>query len=236
MTLWCPSTLGALDDTSSRTCAIAPDLPDLVLGPFTFGTLPILPTREQYLDFIDTYSEAQAGSVDTLTFRTPEFATISDDVEVGEFGVATFLNNEHISADVDDAFSYCVDEDPQAFVFRSDLLQSEDFREAVDENCEGLGLSPEVCEAASLGLAPIEWLPDWHNTFGERNYDLGIFWDFPFLLRMNYEVVAAGAVSAFGFSVPFGIASPAESYYGTPLWTQDEFSLAKTLTQCSRFC
>jgi hypothetical protein len=223
-TLWCPA------------CTPSSDEPDLVLGPFTFGSLPILPSREDYLEFIDTYSKAQAGTVQTLAFRTPEFATISDHVAVGDFGAATFLNNEHISADVDDAFSYCVGDEPQMFVFRTELMQDGDFADVMEQYCDDLELPEEVCAAGEVGLAPLEWLPDWHNTFAEDTYDLGIFWDFPFLVRMEYETVAAGAVSAFGLSVPFGIASPAEEYLGTSVWIQDEFSLEEALTQCSRFC
>lgn len=237
VTLWCPSTLptSELPDVSSRTCAVAPDEPDLVLGPFSFGALPILPTRDQYLDFIDTYSDGQAGSVQSLTFRTPEFATISDHVALGDFGVATFLNNERISAGRNDAFSYCTGEELMPFVFRSEFMQSDEFLQLIDD-CDELGLSPDTCAAAGLGLASIEGLPDWHNVFGERSYELGLFWEFPFLLRMEYELVTAGSVSAFGLSVPFGLASPAEAYYGAETWSLDEFPLGPYLTQCSRFC
>jgi hypothetical protein len=97
-------------------------------------------------------------------------------------------------------------------------------------------VADDLCAAAQLGVAPLQSLGDWHTTFGEDSYELGIFWEFPFLLRMQYELVAAGSVSAFGFSVPFGFASNEESYYGTEIWTVDEFSLADTLTQCLRFC
>jgi hypothetical protein len=233
VTLWCPSTVSF---GASGACAVAPDEPDIELGPFTFGALPILPTRDEYLEFVDTYSDAQAGSVLMLTIRTPEFATIADHVDVDGFGVATFLNGERISADGDDAFSHCVGDDPQFFVFRSDLMQSDGFAEEVAENCYQLGLPPETCAAAAYGLAPLEALPEWHAVFAESTYDLGIFWEFPFLLRMQYEIVQAGSVSAFGFSVPFGIATPGESYYGTEIWMVDEFPLDKLLTQCSRFC
>jgi hypothetical protein len=63
-----------------------------------------------------------------------------------------------------------------------------------------------------------------------------VFWEFPFLLRLDYEVVAAASVSALGFTVPFGFASPDESYYGTEVWTADQISLEDELTQCDRFC
>jgi hypothetical protein len=232
VTLWCPSTipLNEIPDASARSCAVLPDLPDFVLGPFTFNTLPIMPSRDQYLDFIDTYSKRQAGKVEKLTFRAPEFAATVEHVSLGEFGVTTFLNDERIDAEPDDAFSWCVGEDPLPVVFSSRLL---DTLAGNPYACEYLGLPEDECEAA---LMPLELLPEWHETFGETTYDLGIVWDFPYLLRLNYETVGAGAVSALGFSVPFGFADPATSYYGTELWTLQELDLSELLTQCKRFC
>lgn len=238
VTLWCPSTIPFDDipDASARTCAVSPDQPDIVLGPFSFNALPILPTREQYLDFINTYSEAQAGNVTSLAFRTPEFATTTEHVEVGDFGVATFLNDEHIGADADDAFSYCVGDAPPVVAFRSPLMQDPAYAETLIALCYSLALPAEVCSASAVGLTSLEFLPDWHNTLRESRYDLGIVWDFPFLLRMDYEVVTAGSVSAFGLSVPFGISTPAETYYGTEVWIADALSLDPLLSQCTRFC
>ena len=236
-TLWCPATINfdEIPDASVRSCALAPDIPDLELGPFSFGALPILPTREQYLDFIDTYSKAQAGEVTALTFLAPEFPAISDHVDLDEYGVVTFLNGENFPAEADDAFSYCVPEEPEIFVVRSDLMQSPAFANTLLQACY-YGLVPyDLCAYSGLGLLPIELLPDWHNLVGESNYEVGLFWDFPFLLRLEYRAVLAGAVSALGFSVPFGIGSPEESYYGTDLWQKNEFSI-KSLTQCDRFC
>jgi hypothetical protein len=238
VTLWCPSTLptSAIPDASARSCAIAPDNPDFELGPFSFGALPILPDRTQYLDFLETYSKAQAGTVQSLAFRTPEFAASAAHVDLGEFGVATFLNGEQIDADSDDAFSWCVPDEPLPFVFSSELLGASAAYGIGAEQCEYLGLPPGACESATVGLLPIDALPEWHNAARESVYDLGIFWEFPFLLRMEYEVVGAGAVSAFGFSVPFGLASDAESYYGAPIWSAEVLPLGDELTQCKRFC
>ncbi len=227
VTLWCPSTFES-PGASSRDCAIAPENPDLVLGPFSFATLPILPSRDQYLDFIDTYSVRQAGSVQSLSFRAPEFPTTSEHVDLGPFGVITFLNAETISADPRDAFSYCVPETPELVVFRSELL-----RELSFYDCAYAGFPEDFCESGVLSL---DVLPDWHQSFGERSYQLGVAWDFPFLLQMEYELAQAGSVTAFGFSVPFGIADPETSYYGTDTWARDEFSLEDVLTQCDRFC
>ncbi len=239
-TLWCPTTVSETDtdlpSNANLTCAIAPDNPDIVLGPLSFGALPILPSREQYLDFIDTYSEAQAGEVTSLAYRTPEFATTADHVQVGDYGVATFLNDELISADADDAFSYCVTDEPYVFVFRSDILQSDLFQAQLAAGCADGSISGDYCAYAGLGILPIQVLPQWHDVFGETSYALGLGWDFPFLLHMEYETSTAGSVTAFGFSVPFGFAADGESYLATSMWTEDTFSLEEALTQCTRFC
>lgn len=241
VTLWCPADLplSELPDASSRTCAIAPDNPDLVIGPFSFGALPVLPSRAQYLDFIDTYSDAQAGRVEEIHYRVPEFAATSDHIDLGPYGTVTFLNEEVITADANDAFSFCADEESLLFQFRSNFMQSDliDYVGYIDPYyCYLVGIPASICTAAAAGVAPVEVLPDWHELFGERTYELGIYWDFPFLLRMDYRLVGAGSISAFGLSVPFGIGSPAEAYYGTFIWTQDEFFLEDALTQCERFC
>lgn len=202
-----------LIDTSMRTCAVAPDNLNLELGPFSFGQLPILPSRSLYLDFIDDYSEAQAGTVQSLNFLAPQFTPVTDNVDLNGLGVATFMNNELISAQAEDAFSYCSNAEAPFFVFRT-----------------------EQTPALGLEAVPIEALPQWHNALQETSYDLGLAWDFPYLLRMQYETVTAGSISAFSLSVPFGIASTAENYYGSEMWTASEFPMRDLLTQCTRFC
>ncbi|MCB9746629.1 MAG: hypothetical protein H6739_15725 [Alphaproteobacteria bacterium] len=232
-TLWCPAS--ALSTGGSITCAVAPDFPDLELGPFSFDVLPILTTREDYLEFIDTYSERQAGSVTDYTLRVPEFSATADHNDFGDYGVVTFLNGELFTADRDDAFSYCVQEDGGFYVFRSPFMQSEVFLSQAATFCaedpEGL-----LCTAATLGALPIEILPYWHDAVGEETYEVGMFWDFPFLLHMDYETFLAGAVSAFSFSVPFGFGTPGEAYYGSYIWTTETFSLEELLTHCRRYC
>lgn len=236
--LWCPTTLPTADlpDVSQRSCPVLPDNPSLELGPFSFGTIPILPPRDQYLEFLETYSKRQAGTMLDLAFRTPLFAADSEHLDLGEFGVATLLNNEQIDADPADAFSWCAPEEPLSFVFTSDILRQAAAYGIGPEECAYLGLSEADCEAAAVGLLPIDALPDWHEIAQEGRYELGLFWDFPFLLRLRYEVVAAGAVSAVGFSVPFGIADTTKSFYGAPVWLEEELSMQGALTQCTRFC
>lgn len=239
-TLWCPTTVELTDtdlpSLANLTCAIQPDNPSLELGPFSFGTLPILPSREMYLDFIDEYSKDQAGSVSSLTFRTPEFATTADHTDIGDYGVATFLNGELISADGDDAFSWCTTDSTTIFVFRSEVLQSDAFQQALAAACAKGAIAADMCTFAGEGLLPIQLLPTWHQSFPETSYDLGLGWDFPFLLQMEYEASVAGSVTAFGFSVPFGFAGTGESYLASQMWTTDTFSLEEELTQCTRFC
>ena len=208
-----PTNIESLIDASIRTCAVAPDNMNLELSAFSFGILPILPSRKLYLDFIDTYSESQTGKVKTLSFRAPEFTPTTDNIDLDGMAIATFLNNELISADPLDAFSYCAQAESAFFVFRSEFTSQ---------------IGQEVI--------PIEYLPEWHNNAKENTYYLGIAWDFPFLLRMKYEAVVAGSISAFSLSVPFGISSTEVNYYGTEMWTQSDFSLKKILTQCTRFC
>jgi len=234
VTLWCPASSGS--GASARTCSIAPDNTGLELGPFTFGTLPILPSRDVYLDFIETYSKRQAGEVHALAFLTPEFAATTDHIDLGEYGTITFLNEETIDAAPEDAFSYCVQEEQALVVFRSEILASDPFAMVLAQWCADGTVPEDFCSLASLGVLTLDWLPTWHALFGEGTYELGLYWDFPFLLHVEYEAFLAGAVSGFGFSVPFGLGVDGESYYGTYMWTMDELSLEDELTHCTRFC
>ena len=72
--------------------------------------------------------------------------------------------------------------------------------------------------------------------FREGSYELGLAWDFPFLLHLDYETYVAGSMTAFGLSVPFGVQATGESYLGTSMWTTDTFPLDEDLTQCTRYC
>lgn len=234
VTLWCPA--GFSEDASGRSCPIAPDNPDLELGPFTFGSLPILPDRDGFLEFIDTYSKSQAGEVQALELLAPRFATTTEHVDLGSFGSITFLDDESIFAEPDDAFSYCTVESPLPVYVRSELLSSPEFYALIAEDCESGALDPAFCETVALGVMPLAVLPEWHLNFGESRYDLGVYWDFPFLLRMEYEAFLAGAATAFQFSVPFGLGNDGESYLGSFIWTTDSFWIEDELAHCTRFC
>ena len=112
------------------------------------------------------------------------------------YGVATFPNGELISADEDDAFSYCAGDESYVFLFRSQTLQNAAFQAALAEQCAEGAVDATFCAYATLGVLPIQLLPLWHGSFPEENYDLGLAWDFPFLLRMEYQASVAGAVTA----------------------------------------
>ncbi|MBN2801260.1 MAG: hypothetical protein JXX28_19120 [Deltaproteobacteria bacterium] len=235
VTLWCPAKSTG-SDTSSQTCPTMPDLLNLDLGPFTFDLLPILPSRTKYLEFLETYSVSQGGEVTALHYLAPEFATTSEHIDLGEYGVVTFLNGETFPADADDAFSYCERGDTGPIVVRSRLMRDPEVQEALSEACWEGQVPDSLCGWLGAGMLPISSLPDWHNILREDSYELGLFWEFPFLLRMEYRMVIAGSATAFGLTVPFGVGSPAESYYGSAQWAQESFSLDQALSQCRRFC
>jgi hypothetical protein len=213
--LWCPANvIGDLDQVSngaSQACAVLPDDLELTWGPFGVANLPILPSREQYLNFVKKYGESQTGKVVQLQFRAPERTPLSTNVDLGDFGTGTFFNNETITGDMVDSFSYCEDD--------SRLASAVIFRAGSDAD-----------------PMPLSQLPQLHSMMPASLYQLGLAWDFPFLLRMNYEIVIAGAVSAFSVTAPFGLGVPASSYYGAELWQTEEFQLSQVLRQCLRFC
>jgi hypothetical protein len=232
-TLWCPATIDSLG--LSLACAVIPDIPELELGPLTVGFLPILPTREEYLDFLETYSARLAGEITSSEFLTPEFAANVDHGDLGELGMVTFFNDETFSAERDDAFSYCAQEDAELFMFRSNITQNAIVNEVIDALCAE-DPSNIICVVLSEGLLPVELLPAWHELLGESNYELGLYWEFPYLLRAEYQTYVAGAVSAFSLSVPFGVPIDAEGSYGAAKWLKDSFRMDLMLAQCDRYC
>ncbi|HEX8819581.1 MAG TPA: hypothetical protein VF794_06620 [Archangium sp.] len=216
LVLWCPANLDVDDldqisDQSQHSCALLPDIPDIKLGPFRLNTLPILPTRAQYLRFVEKYSEAQAGHMRGLQFLAPERTPISENIQVGDFGLITFFNNETLTAAPSDVFSHCMSGNPLAshVVFRSPL-------------------SPDPL--------PLETLPELHEATPQPAYALGLLWEFPFLTRLEYEFFIAGTASAYSLTVPFGIPTKETEDYGAKMWLENEFPLDATLLQCTRFC
>ena len=232
--LWCPAT--QLANGASAACAVLPVQPQLNLGPLSFTQLPILPPRDRYLNFIDDFSVAQAGTVEELTFRVPEFTADGDHADLPGFGVATFEPGAVITAGPSEAFSYCYREQPDPVVFRTPYLTDPDLIEFLYEQCETGQLPFEICDYAGGGLLPLEYLGFWHAALPEGTYELGLAWDFPFLFQLDYRAVVAGSATALGISVPFGIGNPATDVYGGYIWAQESFSLEDTLQQCTRFC
>ena len=185
------------------------EIPDIPLGPFRFNQIPILASRAQYLRFIGKYSEAQAGRMTALSFRAPEHTPLSSNIPIGDFGTATFYNNELLTAEPGDVFSYCPSADQKRIVFQA----------------------PPTSTPQTL-----DKLPDLHRATPRSSYALGLLWDFPFLLKANYETQIAGAVTVSSFSVPFGIVSSREATWASALWESDEVPVGDILAQCTRFC
>lgn len=233
--LWCPAQIIDEDtieipNPSQIGCAITPDNTSFTLGPFMFSGLPILPSRSRYLDFLNDFSDAQAGRVEQLTFLAPELTPTTDNTEVMGI-VATFFNGERVTAEDDDVFSYCAPQGLDNFVFRTPFTQM--LPPCMDGQDPNNG---DLCLPMGIDFLPIQFMPDWHEVIREQTYELGILWDFPWLLRMMYEIVGAANAGAFGLSVPFGFGADAQQDLGTPLWTLEEFDLSEILLQCRRFC
>ncbi len=232
--LWCPAPLTATG--LSISCAVLPNQPQLDLGPLSFTQLPILPSRSQYLDFIEEFGEAQAGSVEAITISAPVFPVDAAHFDLGPFGVTTFMPGDLLSAAPEDAFSYCAPEEPDPIMVTSPLMQDPFLLELLLTECDLGQLPPDLCGALGAGAIPLEFLGDWHRAFPEPDYAIGLWWIFPYLFQLDYRAVIAGNASAIGVTIPFGIGSPAEQVYGDPTWSTPSFPLDRVLTQCVRFC
>lgn len=231
LALWCPALiqirdagvdpglldggndLDTLSSVAARTCPLLPTTPDLLLGPVKFNQLPILPSRAQYLTFIQKYSEAQAGEMTALTFLAPIRTPTSDNVVLGQFGVVSFFNDEQFPAEPTDRFSFCATPDA--------------------------GLASQILAFRSQAMTdplPLSSLPQFHPLQPQPSYNLGLAWDFPFLLKLSYQSVLGGNLTAFSLSVPFGFKSPQFDTYGGQMWEQMFFDVATVLLKCTRFC
>jgi hypothetical protein len=214
LVLWCPSEFGgddldAVNDASLRSCAVQAGQ-EIELGPIRITSLPILPTRRQYETFVDRYSENLVGTMDSLTFRAPSRTPLSTNLFLEGFGVLTFLNNEAITAEPDDAFSICPATD---------------------------GFSAVVAfQTDEIPPQPLVNLPLVQQQLPQSRYQLGIVWDSPFHLRLDYVSSLAGAGTVQGFTIPFGLNSPASVALGYPLWEVDSIDLRDVLLRCNRFC
>jgi hypothetical protein len=216
LVLWCPAATGgrdldAISDTSARSCPLQPLVP-IALGDASLSSLPILPTEAQFTTFIERYGPQQTGRMTDLSVLAPTRTPTSSNVPLGDFGVATFFNNEAITAAPGDAFSYCATEDTGLVVFRVDGV-------------------PDVFPLAVLGEV--------QTLFALGRYELGLFWEFPFLLHLKYVSTLAAAVDLpeeIPLIAGFGIGTPAEQFLGGFVWTEQQFEVGDALTQCTRFC
>ena len=213
--IWCPSRFGGdnleeVDPIAARACAVVPDNLT-VLGPIKLASLPILPTRRQFRTFVDEFGVGQTGEMRSLSFRAPVRTPLSIDVPFGDFGISTFFNNEAVTARPTDSFSFCASSDVATVVFLP---------------------PPDVSDQP----LPLAVLPEFHAAAPQDRYAIGLAWDFPYLARLRYDVVTAASITVQDFTVPFGLASPAESFEGSGVWFQDRFDLRDVLLRCDRFC
>jgi hypothetical protein len=228
--LWCPAKErirrlpnGApppVPTESQEACEVLPGSGTLLtLGPLSLGTIPILPTRESYLNFIKTYSAEQAGRMKSMTFLAPTRTAQTEVVFEGDYGQVTFRDGEVITATAEQAFSYCTPDDGgDAYRFRAQRT-----------GIGGISGSPR-------SGSPLGRLPESHRAAPATTYDLGLAWDFPFLTRLQYEAVLSGAAKVFGAAVPFGVRNSASSEYGEKSWLKTKHNLRNVLVQCERFC
>jgi hypothetical protein len=226
LVLWCPATvnfddLDSIMGISPRSCPLIPDNPDLILGPVRLNSLPILPSRKQYLTFIGKYGAANAGRMRALEFFAPLRTPLSVDVPIGDIGFATFFNNEIFTPAASDALSYC-----------APITNDEG-----NGPCGPTGTGCVVFQVASIPTPlPLQALPQFHRVAPQPAYSIGLGWDSPFLLRLDYEVIVGADFQVLSFSVPFGIKTVEQSEYSNTLWKLSTFDLSRILTQCTRFC
>ncbi|MCP4500570.1 MAG: hypothetical protein GY822_11475 [Deltaproteobacteria bacterium] len=217
LVLWCPSgfggdDLGALDDASTRSCALQATMLLRLTQDITLAQLPILPTEPQFEDFIEDHGVGQTGYITDMSIRAPTRTATSTNLPVGDFGVATFFNEEAIYPAVTDGFSYCAIADTGTVVFHI---------EGFDD------------------VFPLSVLGEVHAAFPQTRYELGLFWDFPFLMHIDYESVLAAALGLpeeIPFVAAFGLSSPEEQFLGSATWEKEVFEVGPALTQCTRFC
>ncbi|MEY3901535.1 MAG: hypothetical protein RL189_841 [Pseudomonadota bacterium] len=219
LALWCPAALVdpkvdpfAAPDESQRSCPVLPDGPQLNAGPVRLSSLPILPSRQSYENFLGKFSEVNAGKMNSLTAFAPQRTAISTDVSLGDFAWVTFFNNERVTAGNGEFFSFCAadSKDASRIYFRT--------------------------AAAAQQPLPLSNLPSVQAVAQGGSYELGLVWDFPFLLRLEYTFYLAGSANAVVASVPFGLSFNQQQSYGSSGWTQQEFQIDRALLQCTRFC
>lgn len=237
LVLWCPPPralmMPDLDQIVPSTpveCPVQADIPELTFGPFRLTSLPILPTRQQYLTFIDRYSAAQAGSMKSITCLAPERTAVSENVQVGDFEQVTFFNNEVITAAPEDAFSFCSQEEPEEPLDGGLTPDAGPPTRAVDRIRFRPSNQPMTVPA------PLEVLPVLHASAPSPAYTLGLRWESPFLFRAEYEQRVAATATIAVVTIPFGIATQNEEFLGARQWRRESFPIGDALQQCTRFC
>lgn len=227
-TLWCPSfpefdLLDGLLTGTPRTCSTSlVELPDFTIQNVSFSSLPILPSRENYDAFAEKYGTAYLGSVKSLSSKSPLRTAESENVPVGPFEMATYFDDERISAGANASFSYCETENSLGW----NLV----FRSALDGSTR-----------------PLAAIADWHAATPEAVYGLGLLWDSTFYLELKYGTFAVAQPEQQNTTVldqelelkvtlPLGPEVPGVLYPFGDQWTAQEFDLRDVLLRCTRFC
>ncbi len=248
LVLWCPAIpagIRNIPDTSQESCPVLPDTSDLIaLGPFKFNTIPILPHRSTYVDFISRYSVDLAGKMTSLNYLAPSRTPLSENLDFGNYAVASFFNNERINTKPTDAFSYCASGSQRmsfAFAVESDInrtsLPAPKPTVIVPTPTPIPTPTPTSPPTAKGKTAlPLSMLPDIHLKNPESTYQLGLIWTFPFLMKIEYVTQLAGAAKSAVGSVAFGVEFDNQTNYGTQMWSQSDFLIGKSLLICERFC
>jgi hypothetical protein len=217
MVLWCPAK--AFDDkeipnNSQRACPVLP-VSSASLGSLSFGNLDILPGRKEYEDFIKKYGETNSGKMTKFQTLAPQNTAqtkvipfrFQDELPLG---VASFFDQEVVSVEENQYFSYC-----PSSTFQISLL----YKNALTNQIP----------------VPLEALSTAHLLSPQPLYDLGIYWDYPFLLSIKFDSPLALDIGGSSAIVPFGIPNSNRRNYGVN-WLQEGFEVGDKLKLCKRFC
>jgi hypothetical protein len=268
--LWCPANFGVDDlvDVSDPNilnslfhCAIGLDLSvpiDLPapLDRLTVAQLPLLASRQQFLNYVARQGESAVGETNKLTFLAPRRGADARDVILGLVSASedgADVPSEDVGADAgpllpDDTNPPPADDVP---FFPDDpaLAFSTDIATFFDD--EYLTLLPQetlsVCaQDASLVVvfqaqedeepASLAALPARHASDPQPRYQLGLRWDGAFYVRFDYRAVVGTATEVIGLTIPFSLSLPGVVSFREELWTRASFDLRKELLKCRRFC
>lgn len=181
------------------------------LGPINFKSSPILPTRQAFheLDADDLY----ATDVGEIVIRAPYNDGKIRLEQVGEFSLISYHDHDRVSASQSQAFSYCHLGDPYGIL----AFYREDGDSSLALSLSGIGIAHNKSEH-------------------EYTYNLGVSWQFPLLVQMDYQTEINGTLADGLVTIPFGLSPSEQDVLGDKVWELSEVSTAGALFKCERFC